>query len=100
MSKAFAALLRGNDDVHRFFPEGGEFSDKAFMSSSYDSTKAFNKKVKLNIETTNPQAKVGDISVYGDTEAEVLFGSGKKFDVVSKDKKPDGTWDIKLREKD
>ncbi|HNG60069.1 MAG TPA: RHS repeat-associated core domain-containing protein, partial [Cellvibrionaceae bacterium] len=88
-----------NDMIHKLFPDGGEFSDKAFISSSHDGTKSFPGNVKLTMETITPQAKIGGISVYGDTEAEVLFKTDTKFDVVSKTQMPDGSWQIHIKEK-
>ena len=92
-------LTLSDSQVNDIFPDDGTFSDKTFMSSSYDPKKSFDGNVKLTIDTDTPQAKVGDISVYGDGEAEVLFGPDGKFDVVSKSKQSDGNWKIHVKEK-
>jgi len=96
-------MTRGMDlsdeDVAKLFPDSGTFSDRAFISSSYDSTRAFNKNVELSIEAVSPQARVGNVSVYGDAEAEVLFRTDSKFDVISKEKLPDGRWKVHVKEK-
>jgi RHS repeat-associated protein len=101
---ATGVMTRGADfteeEIEKLFPDGGEFSDKAFISSSYDSSKAFTEKnVKITIETSKRQAKIGAASVYGDNEAEVLFNSGSKFEVVSKERLPGDKWHIYLKER-
>lgn len=92
-------MTRIDEIVNRLFPDSGEFSDKTFMSSSYDSSKSFGGNVKVEIEPVNKHAKIDGVSVYKDAEAEVLIRPNTKFEVVKKEKNADGSWNIKLREK-
>ena len=85
------------------FPEGGVFTEKAFMSSSYDAEKSFKGNVKITVLSANNAANVCEVSVFKKAEAEVLFRSGCEFDVVSKEKNLDTkgrtVWNVVLKER-
>lgn len=82
---------------------GGTHTDPGFVSSSTDFSVAENRREAgdSNALITIDGRSGSDVSDLSSNpgEAEILFGSGTTFDVVSKTQNPHGVWEIHLKER-
>lgn len=94
------AIRRGNftdEQIQELFPEGGVYTDKAFVSSAESAQGAFPGNAEIRIASKSG-AKVSSLSEFPH-ENEVLFKPDSSFEVVSKTyDSSSGKWTIELAE--
>jgi len=85
------------DEIIIPYVEKGEFTDRAFVSSSKNPRKAFTERVKMKIESKKG-IKIEEMSYYGPNEEEVLFRANSKFKILSSEHDERGFWNLHLEE--
>ncbi|WP_168246767.1 RHS repeat-associated core domain-containing protein [Pseudoalteromonas sp. MEBiC 03607] len=82
-------VVRGDkfsdDLLDELFPIGGIHHEKGFKSTSFNPDKSFPGNTKITIKSKNG-VKVADTASVAPHEEEVLFKSGTKFKVISREK--------------
>ncbi|WP_462167280.1 RHS repeat-associated core domain-containing protein [Pseudoalteromonas sp. GB43] len=82
-------VVRGDkfsdDLLDELFPIGGIHYEKGFKSTSFNPDKSFSGNTKITIKSKNG-VKVADTASVAPHEEEVLFKSGTKFKVISREK--------------
>ncbi len=87
-----------DSQVKTLFPEGGVFSDRAFLSTAMLEERAFDGNVKIRVEGKSG-VDISEVAQRGSGEAEVLFAPNTKFFVQEVRFDPStGKWDVVLKE--